>query len=63
MHACQSSRSGCVQMGMEGYLASLFTFWNQELWAGELASLLSLLNTLLMASQVRRQKIYELLRL
>lgn len=63
MHACQSSRSGCVQMGMEGYLASLFTFWNQELWAGELASLLSLLNTLLTASQVRRQKIYELLRL
>ena len=50
-------------MGMEGYLASLFTFWNQELWAGELASLLSLLNTLLMASQVRRQKIYEVLRL
>lgn len=45
MHACRSSRSGCVQTGMEGYLASLFTFWNQELWAGEPASLLSLLNS------------------
>ena len=26
MHACRSSRPGCVQAGVEGYLASLFTF-------------------------------------